>query len=451
MALEDYGALLGLGPAAPDYATMMLQRQLGGAQIEGLRSEARAREFATTKAQQEAARLQEYIAAARDGIGRPASGTIFVPRDPGPLTDPTSGIAGSMAQEVTPPQSQGMSTSQTVAMMLRFPEFAGKIKEAHELQDAETKGNQLRTMGGVYAAARSGKYDLAAKMWRQRIDADKAAGVDTTLDEGILADLESGDAARQRHAVDALGTTIATLNPEKFAETYGKVVPTTEFRDRAPGEETVAIDPITGEQRVIGTSAYKPTLERGPNDELIEYSAGQPGGGGQASSGGGSITAANNFGAIRDGKFARSQPGYKGRTANGFAVFATATQGTAAQEKLLRTAYIGKGVDTPTRVVNRYAPAGDNNSAASRSNYIGHISRRLGIGPNDKIPADKVPLLATAMQEFERGTWQGGGQGGGVRVVAAGKPKTPSETRVVPGKGTFYKIDGRWYDNPEGA
>ncbi len=114
-----------------------------------------------------------------------------------------------------------------------------------------------------------------------------------------------------------------------------------------------------------------------------------------------------NAGNIKDGAWARSQPGYIGSDGT-FARFDSEASGNAAQENLLRTNYLGKGYTTPAAIVNRYAPVGPENSQESVTNYINYISRRAGIDPNGNVPADKLPILAQAMREFETGNTQGG-------------------------------------------
>lgn len=151
-----------------------------------------------------------------------------------------------------------------------------------------------------------------------------------------------------------------------------------------------------------------------------------------------SLTArTNNRGALKDGPFARSQPGYKG-SENGFAVFATPEAGAAAQERLLMNNYIAKGYDTPAKIVNRYAPIGPENSAASVRNYIGYVSQKLGIRPDQPVPPSRVRELAAAMGEFEGGTTGGGGSSRPI-YSKPGKPDegfrvmTAAEKAAVPG------------------
>jgi hypothetical protein len=135
----------------------------------------------------------------------------------------------------------------------------------------------------------------------------------------------------------------------------------------------------------------------------------------------------NNAGNLKDGPFARSQPGYKGADADGFAVFEDANAGTRAQVSLLQQRYFGRGLNTPAAIVNTYAPPGPENSGASVANYTNFIARRLGIGPNDPIPPGRVVELAAAMQEFENGTGAASGGPGVTRVA-----QTPDKTQAPP-------------------
>jgi len=135
-------------------------------------------------------------------------------------------------------------------------------------------------------------------------------------------------------------------------------------------------------------------------------STGASGGGG----GKGGVAAAlrTNPGALKDGPFAKLQPGYTGASA-GFATFDSAAAGTAAQEKLLRTAYVNKGFNTVDKIINKYAPQGPENSAASVRNYKAYVAKQAGIDINAPITAAQVPTIAKAMREFETGQTSGSG------------------------------------------
>ena len=154
------------------------------------------------------------------------------------------------------------------------------------------------------------------------------------------------------------------------------------------------------------------------------------GGGIPGQRGGGSSALATNPGALKDSPFAQSQPGYAG-AAGGFATFETPEAGVRAQENLLRGAYIGKGHNTISKIVDRYAPQGAENSAASVANYKQYIAQQTGIDINSPISAAQVPAVAKAIREFETGQRPGApapaAGGGQLRGPAKGGGKaTPA-------------------------
>lgn len=186
-------------------------------------------------------------------------------------------------------------------------------------------------------------------------------------------------------------------------------------------------------------------LGRGPNGELIPMPKTLPGSGGFGAGGlvggerGGAAAALQtNPGAIKDSPFARSQPGYAGAS-GGFATFSTPEAGIRAQENLLRSAYVGKGFNTIDKIVNRYAPQGPENSAASVSNYKKYIADRTGLDINAPISAGQIPAVAAAMREFETGNRPSGNRGG----IEMGKP--------VPGTGKGEKVSAEAYNAMEAA
>lgn len=169
---------------------------------------------------------------------------------------------------------------------------------------------------------------------------------------------------------------------------------------------------------VPGTRVKAPqgiTYVRGPNQEIIPMPTKTAGSETPGLVGGprGGVAQAlqTNPGALKDSAFAKSQPGYTGAS-GGFATFATPEAGIAAQEALLRGSYVNKGYNTIDKIVNRYAPPGPENSAASVSNYKKYIAGQTGIDINQPITAAQVPAVAKAMREFETGQRPGGGAGG---------------------------------------
>lgn len=138
-----------------------------------------------------------------------------------------------------------------------------------------------------------------------------------------------------------------------------------------------------------------------------------------------------NPGAIKDGSFARSQPGYAGAS-GGFATFDTPQAGIGAQENLLRKDYVGKGFNTISKIISRYAPPGGENAPAAVANYKNYVAQRSGIDVNAPITAAQVPAVAAAMREFETGVRPGGtsvGGGAPSPAAAVATPKTMAEAQ----------------------
>jgi hypothetical protein len=209
-----------------------------------------------------------------------------------------------------------------------------------------------------------------------------------------------------------LGTSTRIVSTPKFGGGVATVVPGSEAAVtmkptvvNVDGFGPVIVDPNTGQGYPAGAGA------------IGGYSAPPVvggGGGAPAVGGRGPVAKAlqTNPGALKDGAFARSQPGYTGNS-GGFATFSTPQAGIAAQENLLRSAYVGRGFNTIDKIVNRYAPQGPENSAASVNNYKRYISQQTGIDINSPISAGQIPAVAQAMREFETGNTKGRGTAGG--------------------------------------
>lgn len=116
------------------------------------------------------------------------------------------------------------------ALMIKYPEFAEKVKPGFAAYSGDRTQRDLTQMGSIYARAQGGDYEGAAKMLDARIAADKAAGLDTSEDERIAAGLRSGDPQQQKIAVGTIGITMAASNPEKFGDVYGKLFPNADQR-----------------------------------------------------------------------------------------------------------------------------------------------------------------------------------------------------------------------------
>jgi hypothetical protein len=198
-----------------------------------------------------------------------------------------------------------------------------------------------------------------------------------------------------------LGTTTRVLNVPEYGGGPAQVVP--------GSEAAVTIKPTVLNVEGIGGVIVDPNTGRG-----FPIAAGQTGGytppgivGGPRGGGGGAATPVatalqTNPGAIRDGAFARSQPGYAGAS-GGFATFNTPQEGAAAQENLLRKDYVGKGFNTINKIVSRYAPPGGENPPAAVANYKKYVAQQTGIDMDAPITAAQVPAVAEAMRQFETG------------------------------------------------
>lgn len=109
----------------------------------------------------------------------------------------------------------------------------------------------------------------------------------------------------------------------------------------------------------------------------------------------------NNPGNIEDGEFARSLPGYKGSDGR-FAVFETPEAGEQAQAALLQS-YGRRGFNTVSKIINRWAPPSENDSAG----YASFVAQKLGVSPDQQLDMSNpqvISALQGAIAEFEGGT-----------------------------------------------
>lgn len=140
----------------------------------------------------------------------------------------------------------------------------------------------------------------------------------------------------------------------------------------------------------------------------------------------------NNPGAMEDGRFAQSQPGYQG-TDGRYARFDNVDNGYRAMERLLQgQGYMGGGNNTVQGIVERWAPRTvDNNST---DGYIRDVSRRIGVRPDQPLTPEQVGPLAEAMAAYEAGRPVPRGTNAG-RVTAQDLPPVPGisvETPTAP-------------------
>lgn len=261
----------------------------------------------------------------------------------------------------------------------------------------------LRTNGMASGLTRPGTYDPAtgrtervplltpeqfrAREWakrntggiRDKVDALNEAldfMVVTTQDEDIVANLRLNE--RQYRSLYATGVMPRGANakndPAEIRTAFERL-----GQDIQTFTQDVATNPATSseESRRISGERATPTGARNERN--------------------------NNAGNIEDGPFARRQPGYTGvEPAGRFATFDTPEHGEAAADNLLANSYIAKGFDTPTEIINRWAP-GPENTLEQRTNYADYVAGRLGIKPGDTVPPNRIRALRQAMKEFEGG------------------------------------------------
>jgi hypothetical protein len=233
-----------------------------------------------------------------------------------------------------------------------------------------------------------------------------------------LGTLEADKLYKQKIVEQNLGTSTRAISMSEFGGPATVV----------PGSEaTVTLKPTGMNVEGLGAGTYDPNTNTfTPAAVGVVGTPPSVGGGsrGTVIRGGASPVATalqTNPGALKDGAFARSQPGYTGNS-GGFATFSTPQAGIAAQENLLRSAYVGRGFNTIDKIVNRYAPQGPENSAASVNNYKRYISQQTGIDINSPISTGQIPAVAQAMREFETGQTKGRGAAG------TAEPRTTSQT-----------------------
>lgn len=120
-----------------------------------------------------------------------------------------------------------------------------------------------------------------------------------------------------------------------------------------------------------------------------------------------------NPGNIRAG--IESWEGQTGRDADGFCTFACDEDGIRALAKLLVGYYRRHGLDTVRAIIQRYAPASENDTAA----YVTSVARRLGVGAEARLRVDDPATLIALVKAMIRHENGAAGAYPG-EVVAAG-------------------------------
>src|SRR5690606_16352554 len=85
---------------------------------------------------------------------------------------------GELASYRTEIQNLGSNptASQVASLIMRYPQFSEDIKRGWDAQDAARRNTDFRQIAEVNSAARAGNWDVAARLLRQRVEADQQAG-----------------------------------------------------------------------------------------------------------------------------------------------------------------------------------------------------------------------------------------------------------------------------------
>lgn len=260
MAVIDQGAILRSGAALiPDLQQQLLQQQ----QIDIQRQQANTASFGLQQRLMEDQREQATANA----------------------------YAADVAAISKIPQAQ--QPQAIIALMQKYPKQSEALKRSWDAQDDAVKSADFKAAAEVYSFVQNGAPEKAAALLRKRIEADKAAGLDTSDDEDIAIALESGDPAKIQQAASQIGWQLSTAaGPDKFASTYGAVNDRTEFekqyeyiaqtfgKDKADTFARNKYDPFVESNNKYGTTFYRSSDLEGGGPAPQQGQGGGSGGGG---------------------------------------------------------------------------------------------------------------------------------------------------------------------------
>ena len=303
-------------------------------------------------------------------------------------------------------------------LIAKYPKQFQALQDSWKAKSADQAQGDLRVHGAIYSALNAGSTDVAIKELQARRDAEAKTGGDTTeLDENI-AELRSGNpaaiAAVKGAAQAHIAAAAAAAGDPKLAEAAGvdfegnrykavsgqgvldqqtgQWVPRPEGGDPASdvaggggsapgGKRSMGWTPSTadgGDNAPSIVSAKIATLSKAigvdPNAPLTLQQVRSLSAAIAPTEGGpGSVADRNNNPTnIRDGSFAKAQPGYVGKGNGGYAKFDTKASGDAAAQSLLAH-YYARGQRTITDIIAGKpsgAPAQAPNPAANQSKYV---------------------------------------------------------------------------------
>lgn len=297
-------------------------------------------------------------------------------------------------------------------LMMEYPEFADSIKPGYEALAADVKARNLTQLGSAYQLATNGDFKGAAGILQRRYDADAAAGQGDETTKELLDAFNGDDPVAARRAATTLGMVIAAHDPSKFNETYKalnpseKIDPTQreyEWRVRQFGQEQA------DRWLAVQDTKLVPVQEGGS-----VYNAADLVGGGVSPTQKGGDPAARG-----------------GVPATGGAI-----------ERAALSAVPGAMVTSRQRSPAKNAEVG----GVPDSFHLTDQARDF-VPPKGMSMAALHGKLKAALPGFDVIN-----EGDHVHVEPAsrgGKQSAQVITKTISGK-TYYQINGRWFDNPEG-
>jgi hypothetical protein len=298
------------------------------------------------------------------------------------------------------------------------------LANARDPQQAVAEGNRLKQMFPTPEFQQS--VDETVAYLTQDPAQFNARRYDT-----LKRTMDATDQLERQTILQNLGTSTRVLSVPKYGVGAAEVVPGSEAAVtikptvvNVPGIGAVIVDPNTsqGYPAAAGpVGGYTPPgIVGGPRGGVMPAAPmGAPARGATPVE----IALQTNPGAMEDNEYTRSLPGYAGASGR-FATFDTPQAGIAAQENMLRRSYVGRGINTVNKIIDKYTPASKENPEAGRNSYKTYVAGKLGIGLDTPITAAQVPVLAAAMRDIETGARPGGTPVRGGATAPAGAPKT---------------------------
>lgn len=106
------------------------------------------------------------------------------------------------------------------ALAIKYPQQREAFKQSWDTLAEGEKKSQGDAMAQAYSALLAGRTDIAKEVVQSRLDAAKNSGKDFSAESNILKLLDSDP----KQAQGALGFTLSHISdPQKFAETFGKI------------------------------------------------------------------------------------------------------------------------------------------------------------------------------------------------------------------------------------